>query len=95
MDGSGIWYKLVEHWKISYIQITWPFLFSVHKMQSAGNRIFHSIRMFTIIERPYGEETHALNLKGEDHLRGLGVVILGKENIWEYKFYLHHFVLIY
>lgn len=42
VDGSSIWYKLVENWKISYIQITWPFLFSVHKMQSAGNRIFHS-----------------------------------------------------
>ena len=43
VDDSSIWCKLVEHWKISYVQITWPFLFSVHKMQSAGNRIFHSI----------------------------------------------------
>lgn len=42
--------------------------------------------------KPYGEETYALNLKGTDHLRGLGVVILRKEKVWEYKLCLHHLV---
>lgn len=41
--------------------------------------------MFIIIERPYREEAHTLNLKGKDHLRGLGVVILRKEKVWEHK----------
>lgn len=50
--------------------------------------------MLILIERPYGEEAHALNLKGKDHLRGLGVVIMRKEKVWEYELCLQHFVLI-
>lgn len=44
-----------------------------------------SKKMLILIEGPYREEAHALNLKGKDHLRGLGAVILRKEKVWEYE----------
>lgn len=77
---------LLEHWKISYIQITWTCLLSVPQRQSAGYWIFHSIIREKAYTKPYEEETHVSNLKSIDHLRGLGVVILRKEKVENINF---------
>lgn len=64
LSGSGIWDKLVEHWMLSYSQITWHFLFSVHKTQSAQDRIFYSItKEKTLARKTLWRESTCLNPK--------------------------------
>lgn len=94
MDGYNIWYMLVQHGKI--LTSKSPGLsYSLHKMQSVGNRIFQSI----IIKKAYYIKTLwrgsiCLKPKGHGAPEKPGRCYIKEGKGVEYKLCLHQFVLI-